>query len=209
MGFDTTCSVTFKKQTSVGRAQLERDHVLFRGDFRVKLRLSAITSASAKDGVLTLKSSDGTLALTLGPSADKWAKTITSPPSRVQKLGVKPGMKVSVIGVADPAFAAELEATGADVSSRLRKDSDQVYVAIESAKDLERFRAALPSLKQDGAVWAIRRRGLNDASEAATMAAGIAAGLVDVKVARFSETHTAEKFVRPVKSRVRTSPRSG
>jgi hypothetical protein len=85
----------------------------------------------------------------------------------------------------------------------LRKESDQVYIAIESAKDLERFRSVLPSLKQDGAVWAIRRRGLKDASEAATMAAGLAAGLVDVKVARFSETHTAEKFVRPVKSRVR------
>jgi hypothetical protein len=106
-------------------------------------------------------------------------------------------MKVSVIGVADPAFDAELKVTGANVSSRLRKDSDQVYIAIESAKDLDRFRAVLPSLKQDGAVWAIRRRGLKDASEAATMAAGIAAGLVDVKVARFSETHTAEKFVRP------------
>jgi hypothetical protein len=121
----------------------------------------------------------------------------------MQKLGVKAGMKVSVIGVADPDFEAELKAAGADVSSRLRKESGQVYLAIESAKDLERFRAVLPSLAQDGAVWAIRRRGLKDASEAATMAAGIAAGLVDVKVARFSETHTAEKFVRPVKSRVR------
>jgi hypothetical protein len=34
------------------------------------------------------------------------------------------------------------------------------------------------------------------------MAAGKAAGLVDVKVVRFSETHTAEKFVIP-KSRRR------
>jgi hypothetical protein len=33
------------------------------------------------------------------------------------------------------------------------------------------------------------------------MAAGKAAGLVDVKVVRFSETHTAEKFVRPVATR--------
>jgi hypothetical protein len=31
--------------------------------------------------------------------------------------------------------------------------------------------------------------------------AGKAAGLVDVKVARFSETHTAEKFVVPVAKR--------
>lgn len=33
------------------------------------------------------------------------------------------------------------------------------------------------------------------------MAAGKAAGLVDVKVVSFSPTHTAEKFVIPVKDR--------
>ena len=203
MGFDTTCSATYNKQTSVGRAQLEGDHVLFRGDFRVKLPLSSVTDVSTRAGVLSLKSSDGTLALSLGPAAEKWAAKIVNPPNRLQKLGVKPGMKVSVLGLGDAGFEAELKAAGADVAARLRQDSDQIYVAIESSKDLERFKAVLASLKQGGAVWAIRRRGLKDASEAATMAAGIAAGLVDVKVARFSETHTAEKFVRPVKSRVR------
>jgi hypothetical protein len=34
-----------------------------------------------------------------------------------------------------------------------------------------------------------------------SMAAGKAAGLVDVKVVSFSETHTAEKFVVPVAKR--------
>ena len=202
MGFDTTCHATYNKQTSVGRAQLESDHVLFRGDFRVKLPIASIIDVSTRAGVLSLRSADGTLALALGPAAEKWAAKIANPPSRLQKLGVKPGMKVSVLGVDDAGFDAELKAAGADVSSRLRKESDQIYLAIESAKDLERFKQVLPSLKQAGSVWAIRRRGLKDASEAATMAAGIAAGLVDVKVARFSETHTAEKFVRPVKSRV-------
>lgn len=203
MGFDTTCSATFKKQTSVGRARLESDHVLFRGDFRVKLPLSAVTAVSTKGGVLSLTSAEGTLTLSIGPSAGKWATKIAFPPSRVQKLGVKPGMRISVLGLSDAAFEAELKDAGADVSRRVRGDSDQIYVVIESAKDLGRFEAVLSAVTQDGAVWAIRRRGLKDATEAATMAAGHAAGLVDVKVARFSDTHTAEKFVRPLKSRVR------
>jgi hypothetical protein len=184
MGYDTTCSATFKQQTSVGRAQLETDHLLFRGAFRVKLPLASVTVVSTKAGVLSLKSSDGTLALALGPAAEKWATKIANPPSRLRKLGVKPGMKVSVLGVVERDFAAEMRAAGADVSARLRKGSDQIYVTIEAAKDLERFRSVLPSLNQDGAIWAIRRRGLKDATEAATMAAGLAAGLVDVKVAR-------------------------
>ncbi len=204
MGLDTRCSATFNKQTSVGRAQLETDHVLFRGDFRVKLAISAITGISTKDGVLSLKSAGGILALSLGSAADKWAAKIGSPKSRVEKLGVKPGARVSVLGVADKAFLDELTAAGADVSTRVRQASDQIYLAVESAKDLARFKAVLPSLVPHGAVWAIRRKGLADASEASTMAAGKAAGLVDVKVARFSETHTAEKFVRPIVARPST-----
>lgn len=216
MGLDTRCSATFNKKTSVGRAQLETDYVLFRGDFRMKLALAAITGVSARGGVLSLKSAEGTLALALGPAAEIWAARIHSPKGRVDKLGVKPGARVSVIGIADVDFLNELAAAGADVSRRARTGSDQIYVAIESAKDLARFAALSPSLLPDGAIWAIRRKGLADASEAATMAAGKAAGLVDVKVARFSETHTAEKFVRPVTTRVhmptttkKQAPRSG
>lgn len=181
--------------------QLETDYVLFRGDFRVKLPLAAITGVAASDGALSLKTADGTLALALGAAADKWATKIASPKSRVEKLGVRSGARVSVIGVDDTAFLDELKAAGADVSTRARQDSSQIYVAIKSAKDLARFKALLPSLARDGAIWAIRRKGMADASEAATMAAGKAAGLVDVKVARFSETHTAEKFVRPLATR--------
>ena len=104
MGLDTRCSATFNRQTSVGRVQLETDYVLFRGDFRVKLALAAITGLATKDGVLSLKTAEGTLALALGPAADKWAAKIGSPKSRVEKLGVKPGARVSVVGFADPAF---------------------------------------------------------------------------------------------------------
>lgn len=206
MGLDTRCSATFNTQRSEGRAQLETDHVLFRGDFRVRLPLASITGISVKAGVLALKSADGTLALSLGPAAEKWASRIASPKSRVEKLGVKPGARVSVIGLNDPAFIRELQTAGADVSLRARQRSDQIYVGIESAGDLARFAALLPSLAPDGAIWGIRRKGLADASEAATMAAAKAAGLVDVKVARFSETHTAEKFVRPLATRSPLTP---
>jgi hypothetical protein len=201
MGLDTRCSASFNKRTSIGRAQLETDYVIFRGDFRVTLALAAITGISIRDGMLSLKSGQGTLALSLGAAAAKWAEKIGSPKSRVEKLGVTPGARVSVIGLDDGAFLDELKTAGADVSTRLRRSSDQIYMAVESPKDLARFKALLPSLAPDGAIWAIRRKGLADASEAATMAAGKAAGLVDVKVARFSETHTAEKFVRPVATR--------
>jgi hypothetical protein len=47
----------------------------------------------------------------------------------------------------------------------------------------------------------IRPKGRPEISERSVMAAGKAAGLVDVKVVAFSSTHTAEKFMIPVANR--------
>jgi hypothetical protein len=198
MGSEATCTATYRRQSSTGRARLETDHVLFRGDFRVKLAFADLTGVAAKDGVLSLKAPDGMLALTLGTAAEKWAAKIQSPKSRVDKLGVKPDARVSIVGFDDDEFVRELEKAGATVSKgRAAKNSDLIFFGVEIAKDLKRFASLLPSLETNGALWALRRKGVAEASEALTMAAGKAAGLVDVKVARFSETHTAEKFVRP------------
>ena len=71
-------------------------------------------------------------------------------------------------------------------------------VGLSELARLEKLKA---SLKPNGALWIIRPKGRPEISERATMAAGKAAGLVDVKVVRFTETHTAEKFVIPVRSR--------
>jgi hypothetical protein len=57
------------------------------------------------------------------------------------------------------------------------------------------------SLKPNGALWVIRPKGRPEITESAVMVAGQAAGLVDVKVVSFSATHTAEKFVIPIKDR--------
>ena len=58
----------------------------------------------------------------------------------------------------------------------------------------------------NGAIWTLRTKGQRAVTEADTMAAGKAAGLVDVKVVSFSETMTAEKFVIPVARRPTGAP---
>jgi hypothetical protein len=52
----------------------------------------------------------------------------------------------------------------------------------------------------------IRPKGKAVITESDVMAAGKKAGLVDVKVVSFSETHTAEKFVIPVAKRQTAAP---
>ena len=122
--------------------------------------------------------------------------------TRLEKLGVKPEWRASVIAVGDPEFLKELRGAAAEVVvGRAAKDSDAVFFGAIDAKELARLPLLKTSMKQNGALWVIRPKGRPEISERAVMAAGKAAGLVDVKVVSFSPTHTAEKFVIPVANR--------
>jgi hypothetical protein len=119
----------------------------------------------------------------------------------MEKLGVKPGRRVSVVGIDDPDFLADLDRAGADVSHRLRRSSDLVVVAIDAPAALGRLPEMEPYLQRDGAVWVVFQKGRKELREVDVIQAGVAAGLVDNKVVRFSDSHTALRFVIPLARR--------
>jgi hypothetical protein len=150
------------------------------------------------DGRLVVRHRSGTVTFHLGPAASKWAERIRNPPTLVDKLGVKPGQRVGLVGLDDPSFVSLLVARGADVGrGRLRKASDVIFLGVQRPRDLDRLDALEASLTRDGAIWVVYPKGRRDPSELDVIDAGKAAGFVDVKVARFSDTHTALKFMIP------------
>jgi len=94
-----------------------------------------------------------------------------------------------------PGFVASLSV------NRVAKNSDAIFLALNSAADLRRLNILKRSLKATGALWIVRPKGNAQITEEMVMAAGRAAGLVDVKVVAFSPTHSSLKFVIPVKDR--------
>jgi hypothetical protein len=115
---------------------------------------------------------------------------------------VKPGAKVSVLGVDDATFREELEArVGAFSSGRAAKGSDIIVVAMKAAADLPRLDALRASIKPNGAIWVVWPKGRKEFREDDVRAYGLEIGLVDVKVMKFSETHSALKLVIPVAQR--------
>jgi hypothetical protein len=121
--------------------------------------------------------------------------------SLIDKLGVKPGARISVLGVNDEGFLRDLEDAGADVSRRRRTSSSLVFLAVEHVDDLVRLGGLEPYLERNGGVWAVFPKGRKDLREVDVIGAGVGAGLVDNKVVRFSDTHTALRFVIPVARR--------
>jgi hypothetical protein len=203
MGSEAMVKARFKGESASGKARLETDVLYFRGgDLKLAIPFKQMSKIVSSGGMLSVTFPGGTATFDLGDAADKWAEKIRNPPSRLQKIGVKPDWRVAAIGVADQAFLDELEdGVGFLSIGRIVKDADAIFFGATREADLTRLEKLKGSLKPNGALWIIRPKGRPEISERATMAAGKAAGLVDVKVVGFSTTHTAEKFVIPVRLR--------
>ena len=194
MGKDAQVRAVFAEGEDVGRLQYEAPKLLFRGTTRRVFEGLALTGVRAEAGDLVL--ADGS-RFTLGEkAAASWADAILNPKSRLDKLGVKAGMRVAVLNVADETLAEELAARHAAPITDLT-DLDLLFYAADSLADLEALPKLVPALGEKGALWIVSRKGkaavLKDVE---VMAAARAVGLVDSKVVGFSETLTALRFTR-------------
>ena len=202
MGAEAKCTATVGRKKAEGKALLETDELIFRGgDLRLSIPYNTISSVDAIDGILRVTSPFGVVMLDLGEAAVKWADRIRNPPSRIFKLGIKIGQRVLFVGLRDATLREEIETSGATVLSRATEPADAIFLAANTRTDLDRLVTLQKFMARDGAIWVIRPKGSTAISEDDVMTAGRAAGLVDVKVVRFSETHAAEKFVIPVARR--------
>lgn len=183
----------FADGVDVGRLQWEAPKLIFRGAARRVFEGEALKGLAAEAGDLVL--ADGT-RFTLGDvQAPRWAQAILNPPGRLDKLGVKAGMKVAIVGLEDADFAAEL-AGRARLSNEF-SELDILFFAADSAADLARIPELIPMLAERGALWIVSLKGrLLRIKDVEVMAAAKAHGLVDNKVCAFSDTRTALRFTR-------------
>jgi hypothetical protein len=198
MGLEATCPARMGRQATTGKARLEETDVVFRGDFRFKVAFKDLSRAEARDGALHLEWPEGKAVLELGDQAARWAEKIRNPPSLLDKLGVKSDARVSVIGTFDRAFLDDLASRTRDVApGRARSGSDLVFVAMSDRKDLPRLAKLRETIKPAGAIWVVWPKGRKEFREDDVRDFGKTAGLVDVKVARFSDTLSALKMMIP------------
>ena len=200
MGLEADCRVRFASKTSSGRARLEEKEIVFRGDFRLKIPFTGIRGLATRRGVLEVEFAEGRAAFELGDRAETWAEKIRRPRPLIDKLGVKPGAKVAVIGLDDaaPGLVAEVEArAGQLLRGRLGKGCDLVLVGMSRREELERLVRCREAIEPDGAVWVIWPKGNKAFREDDVRAAGPGARLVDVKVVSVSETLSGLKMMVP------------
>jgi hypothetical protein len=132
-------------------------------------------------------------------------RTYTTP--LLDKLGVRPGSRVAIVGDVDPDgwFRALVADRTSDVTiGEPAPDTDLVFLAADSTAELLRLPDLRRRIRPNGAIWVVSRKGkaatLRDVE---VMAAAREAGLIDNKVASFSDSHTSLRLVIPVADRPR------
>ena len=121
----------------------------------------------------------------------------------IEKLGVKAGMKVYVDG--GPSYTEEL-LTGTPFTTRLPR---QIDVTLLFTTELARLEKRLPLVMQrtvsNGMIWVCWPKKASkvptDVNENDVRRVGLAAGLVDVKVAAVDDTWSGLKLVRRLADR--------
>jgi hypothetical protein len=122
MGNELNCVARIDGKTDRGKALLETSELIFRGaECRVKIHFSEMRGVRARDGELRFKTKDGEFGFAVGQAAGKWREKILHPKTRLEKLGVRAGMEVAVIGEPEARFAKEL----AQNNVRFRKSDAQ------------------------------------------------------------------------------------
>lgn len=135
--------------------------------------------------------------------------TKTRPPERdyshralIDKLGVKVGQRIAVLGVEDAEFLRDLASRVPEYSRGSRiGNADLIFFSAEAQGDLSQLQSLSRSICKSGGIWVVYPRGQKHIREVDVISAGKSAGLTDNKVCRFSETHTSLRFVIPLAKR--------
>lgn len=176
-----------------GRLQYEPPKLIFHGRTRRAYDASALVGVRAEAGDLIL--ADGS-RFTLGEkAAASWLDAIVNPKGRLDKLGVKPGQRVSVLNLAEPEFASELGARVTPIAGG--GNLDLLFYGADSAAELAAVAGLIAGLAPRGAIWVVSRKGAAASIRDVDVFAALRPlGLTDTKVCAFSVTRTALRFVR-------------
>jgi hypothetical protein len=205
MGLEATCVVRHKRAKWDAKVLLESDELRVRGATPLRIPFAQITRVDATDGTLRVEWAGDHVVLELGEAAEKWAVRIRSPRSLLDKLGVKVGDEVVVVGTLDTGLLAELESRAtvreARSAATIPEGASVIFLQSATRDGLAALAPLSRRMARDGAIWVVHPKGKSGLADTVIFAAGQDAGLTATKVARISDTLTAEKLVIPKSAR--------
>ncbi len=197
MGREANCTCEWNGASAQVKALLEPPELILRGSIRRKIPFALMERVTANGERLHFTLGADNICLILGAKmAATWAKALlTAPPTLAKKLGLAPASTVRIIGTIDDdaLYQALIEARQVATGS-----AELVLARINTPAELKAaFRKASDLVARGVPLWIVYRKGPGHAiNESDVRSSGLAAGIVDVKVASVSAQLTALKFVK-------------
>lgn len=204
MGREAECRCTWSGSDARVKALLEPPELILRGELRRRLPFAELENPHADGDCLWFRFRGEAVSLQLGSAlAAKWAQAILKPPPTLAgKLGISAATRVRTVGTIDDDALREAIAGGAHATTG---EADLMVARVNTPTDLKAaLRNAKSQLSRGFPIWFVYRKGPGHAlSENDVRAAGLAAGIVDTKIASVSVALTALRFVK------RRTPKAG
>ncbi len=197
MGREANCICQWNGATERVKALLEPPELILRGAIRKRIPFAAMRQVRAEGAALRFKFDGAVVSLELGEAtAEKWAKAfLAPPPTLAKKLGITPGSMVRTLGRLDDDALREALS---DARTSTRGSADVIVARVNTPAELAAaFTRTAELLKSGIPIWIVYRKGPGHRiDENDVRATGLAAGVVDVKIASVSAQLTALKFVK-------------
>lgn len=197
MGLEAKCQARFGTQSAVlGKLHLDSVALTFSGGgIKWRLSLQAKRKAIVAEGWLFVASGRQSAAFELGNQARKWLEKIQHPPTRLDKLGIKPGHTCLLQGKFPPEFLAELKQAKV-ATSRSAGNSQVALLLVESPRELKRWDQLLLKAQPKTHFWLVWPKGTEAITQEDVLNYAADLGLGPNKSCAFDARLTAMRFMK-------------
>ncbi|MGH7747084.1 MAG: hypothetical protein ACREQ5_20365, partial [Candidatus Dormibacteria bacterium] len=204
MGREAPCTLRFGERVGEGTAYLDTDALVLRQERRLAVPLSELIVGETADGRVEVSFPGGAAVLHLDGAAQRGAESVRSGPrGRLDRLGVKPGQCIGVVGPVEDGFVEELRGRAAVVVTgrSVPAGADIIFLVATQREELGRVPGLGHFIAPGGVLWVIRPRGGREITEQDVAVSAKAAGMTSGRSVRFTTTQTADRLVPPAPRR--------
>lgn len=197
MGLETKCQARIGGEDWVaGKLHVDSVAISFaaRG-VKWSANLDGKLKAKTNEGQLVVGSGKSSATFALGDAAEKWLDKVLHPPSRLDKLAIKPDQTCFLSAGLDKDFLDELANSGTETTKSIAKATIAI-VLIESAADLTKASRTVSSAQPKTQFWFLWPKGVSEVTQADVMAMAAEAGMGPSKACSFSDRLSAMRFLK-------------
>lgn len=159
MGLEAACRGVIDGKAHSGRLHVDSKEIAFSSPgVKWKHPVGAGTKARVTGGRLEVGSGKKLASFELGDDAGKWLEKVLHPPSRLKKLGVKPGQMVFLKGAFPGGFVDELVAGGAGLA-RTVAACTLALALVKSTRELAAVDGMIERLSPGASIWIVWPKG--------------------------------------------------